>query len=314
MGEIRKDYILDRWVIIATERGKRPHQFVSEEEPKKDGVDFFARGNEDKTPAEMFRYDDNDGNWVLRVFPNKFPAVKSEGNFNIETHNKFYTFAAAFGEHEVLVETPDDRQLWDLSVDEIKLTFQGYCETYKRLKEKEGVKYVQVFKNHGSKAGTSIKHSHSQIIAYNVVPSIVLEEVAANKANGSCAYCEIIEAERESERKCFENDSFIAFTPYASRFPCEIWVFPTTHLKTLEECNLDDLADIMKNILSKLKELNASFNYMLHYAPDGEDLHFHIEILPRLATWAGFEYNGTIINTMTPEGAAKFYRGEEEED
>jgi len=311
MGELRKDYILDRWVIIATERGKRPHQFVSEDKDEKPEVDFFARGNEDKTPPEMFRHDDDNGEWSLRVFPNKFPAVKAEGNYNIETHNKFYTFAAAFGDHEVLVETPDDRQLWDLSVDEIKRTLDGYVEVYNRLKEKEGVKYVQIFKNHGKKAGTSIVHSHSQIIAYNVVPGVVVEEVEANKANGSCAYCEIIEREKGSDRRCFENDNFVAFTPYASRFPFEIMVFPKAHLKTLEECNLDALAEIMKKILEKLKSLNASFNYMLHYAPTGEDLHFHIEILPRLSTWAGFEFNGTIINAMPPEEAAKYYRGEE---
>lgn len=311
MGELRKDYVLDRWVIIATERGKRPHQFKGESTGGKPEVDFFAPGNEDKTPAEIFRYEDEEGNWLLRSFPNKFPAVKPEGSFEAETHNKFYTFAAAYGHHEVMVETPDDRQLWDLSNDEIKMTLQGYCDIYERLKPKEGVSYVQIFKNHGKKAGTSIVHSHSQIIAYNIVPSVVLEEVEANRRNGSCAYCEIISKEKDSDRRCFENESFVAFTPYASRFPCEIWVFPKEHKKILEECNLDDLADIMKKILVKLKELDASFNYMLHYAPDGEDLHFHIEIAPRLATWAGFEYNGTIINTMTPEGAAKFYRGEE---
>ncbi|MCX8147256.1 MAG: galactose-1-phosphate uridylyltransferase, partial [Candidatus Woesearchaeota archaeon] len=104
------------------------------------------------------------------------------------------------------------------------------------------------------------------------------------------------------------------FTPYASRFPFEIWVFPKYHIRSiteLDDAKLMELADIMERILKKLKDLNAPYNYVVHNAPDNQDLHFHIEILPRLATWAGFEFSGTIINTMSPEDAAKFYRGEQ---
>jgi len=313
MGELRKDYILDRWVIIASERAKRPHQFKKEKPPEKAGHDFFAPGNESETPEEFYRVE-KDGKWQIRAFPNKFPAVRQQGEANVKTDNDFYTFADAFGMHMVLVETPDDRQLWDLEVDEIKLVLEGYLAMYEKMNP-DGVKYVTVFKNHKKAAGTSIVHSHSQIIAYNHVPEFVQQKVEACKKHDGCPYCKIIENEKGSDRRCFENDSFVSFTPYASRFPMEIWLFPKRHITHLKELHvdneLDQLSAMLKDILVKLKELDAPFNWVFHVAPNGDDLHFHIEILPRLATWAGFEYNGTIINIMTPENAAKYYRGEE---
>ncbi|MFC1691259.1 galactose-1-phosphate uridylyltransferase [Nanoarchaeota archaeon] len=313
--ELRKDYILDRWVILATARAKRPHQFKLEKKTEPPKTDFFAPGNEHLTPTEIMRVVDenNHDNWKIRVFPNKFAAVEPEGNSEIKTDNTFFTFSDAYGHHEVVVETPDDRQLWDLSEDEIHSVLKVYSERIKALSSDPNIKYACVFKNSGKEAGTSIVHSHSQIISYNKVPETVQQEINAVANFETCPYCDIINIEKDSSRRCFENDNFVAFTPYCSRFPFEIWVFPKQHLTNITEMNndqIDQMAEIMKNILVKLKELNAPFNYVLHYSPQGENLHFHVEILPRLSTWAGFEMNGTIINTMTPETAAEFYRGE----
>lgn len=316
MGELRKDYILERWVIIASERGKRPHQFKHEPVRQKIKKCFFCPGHEDETPAEIFRLGKK--KWKMRVFPNKFAAVKQEGDSNIKTDNIFYTYSANYGAHEVIVETNDHKkQLWDLGTKDLVDVLKLYSMRIKELGKINGVKYVQVFKNSGREAGTSIVHSHSQVIAYNKVPEIVEQEIKAVKEYKEkmniCPYCCVINGEKDSLRKCFENKNFVAFTPYASRFPFEVWILPKQHTKSIVELNdgkLKDLADVMKKILGRLKKLNAPFNYVLHYAPDGDDLHFHIEVLPRLATWAGFEFNGTTINTMPPEEAAKFYRGE----
>ncbi len=314
MAELRKDYILNRWVIIATERAKRPHEFKKETIKKKEGSCNFCPGNENLTPAEIMRFPQT-GPWKIRVFPNKFPAVKLEGTYEIKTHNKFYTFADAYGNHEVIVETPSSKkQLWDLDSEEIKEILSVYVERINYLSKLPGITYVQVFKNHEAAAGTSISHSHSQIIAYEKIPHVVEDEIKYSKqyADGGCSYCAIIQKEKDSHRRCFENNNFIAFCPYGSRFPFEIWIFSKQHITMLNECNLDDLSSIIKQILKKIKELNAPYNFMIHYSPTKEDnLHFHIEFIPRLSTWAGFEYSGTIINSMPPENAAKFYRGEE---
>lgn len=311
MPELRKDYILDRWVIIATERAKRPNEFKKEVIKKKETTCNFCPGNENLTPNEILRIP-KEGPWKIRVFPNKFPAVKLQGDYNIKTHNKFYTFADAYGNHEVIIETPSkDRQLWDLELEDLKQILQVYQQRTNELLKNPGIKYVQIFKNHEAAAGTSIFHSHSQIIAYEKIPHVVEDEVKYSKKYDQCPYCEIIQKEKDSYRRCFENSSFVAFTPYASRFPFEIWIFSKPHLTSLNECNLDDLSLIMKQVLTKLKELNTPYNFMIHYSPTKEEsLHFHIEFIPRLTTWAGFEYSGTVINPMPPEDAAKFYRGE----
>lgn len=174
-----------------------------------------------------------------------------------------------------------------------------------------GVDWVAVFKNHGRDAGASLFHSHSQVAAIGITPLAVAEEVSACKRFGSCAYCRIIDIEKGSLRKCFENNSFVAFAPYASRFNYEIWIFPKKHITAftdIDSSGLGELADILKRVLDKLKSINAPYNFVLHYS----GVHAHIEITPRLAHWAGFEFaSGIIINSVSPEDAASFYRGEE---
>jgi UDPglucose--hexose-1-phosphate uridylyltransferase len=312
MNELRKDYLLDRWVIIAMGRGKRPHQFALGKQTEKVEVCFFCPGNENLTPPEITRLEEG-GNWVIRVFPNKFPAVMQEGDPAIKTDNQYYTYASAYGNHEVLVESPShDEQFADLSIRRIKQVLQMYNNRIQELSKVKGVQYVSVFKNQGKEAGTSLVHTHTQIIALNTIPPLIEEEIEANKDR--CRYCEVIEKEKNSYRRVLEN-SFISFAPYASRVPFEVWIFPKRHVSCLDDLNdleLEDLAKQLKHILVKLKELNAPYNFYLHYAPQGKDLHFHIEVAPRLAIWAGFELgNDIFVNIMSPEEAAKFYRGED---
>ncbi|MBN2368513.1 DUF4931 domain-containing protein [Candidatus Woesearchaeota archaeon] len=311
MGELRKDYILDKYVIIATERGARPDQFKKEEKTPTVKTDFFAPGNEAMTPNEIERFPPGAKDWQIRVFPNKFAAVKPEGNPALRTANTFFTYSDAFGYHEVIVETPNiDETLADLSEERISNVLKMFKKRIEVNMSSEGVKYVSVFKNHGERAGTSVQHSHCQLIAYNLVPEIILRKENAVKRYLQCPYCAILNIEKNSHRRCFENNSFVAFTPYASRFPFEIWVFPKRHILNITEFTEDDfvfLAEILKKILLKLKSLNADYNLFLQYGI--ENMHFHIEITPRLSKWAGFELDTeTIINIVTPENAAEFYR------
>ena len=219
---------------------------------------------------------------------------------------------SSYGKHEVIAETPNHKkQLYDLPIDHIIELLKVYSLRIKTLSKLKNIKYVAIFKNHGKDAGTSLKHSHAQVIAVPKLPSLVEEKLRAIK-NKKCPYCDIIKKEKKSKRKVFENKSFISFTPYASRFHYEIWVFPKKHIKNITELNdgeFKDLAIILKKVLLKIKKLNCSYNFFLHYAPKGTNLHFHIEIIPRIPIFGGFEYSSDdIINSITPEEAAKFYR------
>tara|TARA_Y100000310_G_scaffold341358_1_gene440253 strand:+ start:3463 stop:4425 length:963 start_codon:yes stop_codon:yes gene_type:complete len=319
MHELRKSYVLNRWVIINTARGKRPQDFVKERaKVKEEGKCPFCPGNESMTPPEISRIEENE-EWVMRVFPNKFPAVTLDGNSETETEDHYFTHSDGYGKHEVIVETPDhDKVLADLPVEKIKQLLEIYAERIKALKKVKGIEHVAVFKNHGPEAGTSINHEHSQIIAYSRPSTNVDRETRAvakfQRKHKKCPWCQVVETERKGPRRCYENDSFIAFCPYASRFAFEIALFSKKHLHSLAEVDdngLMDLAEIIKKVLLKLKELNAPYNLYLHESPKGKKLHFHIKINPRLLSWGGFEHStGAVINTVAPEQAAEFYRKE----
>lgn len=311
MIELRKDYILDRWSYIALGRGKRPQEIETQASAAQNGTCYFCPGNENLTPPEIGRIQDGD-NWKVRWFANKFPAVETGLKAEI-VQQGLLTKAEAFGYHEVIAETPDhDRQLASLSAQEIGSVLRTYAARMAEISQKEGVKYVQIFKNNGAEGGCSIAHSHSQIIAGALVPRYVREKIEAAKKSDHCPYCDVVKMEEASERMIFANDSFVAFTTFAPRFNFEVMIFPKSHycnLTELSDREFDDLSEALQKVLSRLGRIGAAYNFFLHVAPSGEDLHFHFEITPRLNTWAGFELaTESYVITTSPEEAAAFYR------
>ncbi len=314
MGELRRDYIRDSWVIISPKRGARPRQFITNSRKKDDKSCFFCRGNESLTPPETYRVEEKK-KWIIRCFPNKFPAVSEEDQPKLKIVNEFIRYQFAYGWHEVMVDSPwHNKQLADLPVEHIRKVLQAYSDRVTELSRNKDIKYVAVFKNSEMEAGTSILHSHSQLIAYNHVSRAVLDEVRAVAKYNKCPYCSIIRMEGKSDRLAFDNKRAIAFAPYASRYPYELAIFPKRHVHDITEMRDDELLGIartVKQALVRLKKLNAPYNMYLHNAPLGEELHFHMKINPRTSIFGGFELStGTIINTIAPEDAAKFYRGE----
>ncbi len=319
---IRKDYLLDRWVYYATGRKKRPHEF-KKNIVKKSAVKicFFCPSNENLTPPEIGRVE-YEGKWKMRWFLNKFSAIDKKGNPKVKSIksntelDKLFLQSDAYGFHEVIVETQNHNlQLADLSVEEISKLFSVYKLRINMLSKQKNINYISVFKNHGSEAGTSLIHSHSQIMALSQIPTLVKEECNAvkeyKKIHKKCPYCKIINTEVKSKRLIFSTKNVVAFAPFASRFNYEAWIFVKQHktkIEVLEE-EIHDIALALKKILIKLKELDVAYNFFIHYSPEKEDLHFHIEITPRLATWGGFEIStNATINSVLPEDAARFYR------
>lgn len=312
MNELRKDYLLDRWVIIASGRSKRP-QLVEGQAPAGEGKKktcFFCPGSEHTTPPEISRVS-VDGQWIIRVFPNKYPALTLEEGDRVEGES--YTMRPAYGSHEVIVESSrHDADLADLSVSHLMKVFDVYQERINALQEVEGIKYVLVFKNKGAEGGASLEHTHTQVTALPVVPPLVKRELEAVKKSGGCPFCEILSRELGSGRRVFEDEHVAVFTPYASRFPYEVWLMPKEHRKTLGELTGEEkesMADALKKLLTKINSGFSAYNFYMHVAPKDDDLHFHIELFPKSSRWAGFEYGSDIIiNTTTPEYAAEYYR------
>jgi UDPglucose--hexose-1-phosphate uridylyltransferase len=330
MPELRRDVVSGRWVIIATERAARPTDFAAGREWVTAGDRDrcpFCPGREDHTPPEIYAVrpsGSRDGaGWRVRVVPNKYPALRIEGELHVEGAPLFEHMDAV-GAHEVIVETPDhDTHLALLPDDQVADVLRTYRERYVDLDRDPRFQYALLFRNHGRTAGASLSHPHSQLIALPVVPRRAEEELEVARRyfadHARCVYCDVVSAELErGERVVYENDLFLAYEPYASRFPFETWVLPKYHQASfgqLEDEELVQLADALVATLHKLHAAldNPPYNFVVHsapYTPLPEHLyHWHIEIMPRLTSVAGFEWGtGFYINVVPPEQAAAFLR------
>ncbi|PYV92203.1 MAG: galactose-1-phosphate uridylyltransferase [Acidobacteria bacterium] len=328
MPELRKDPITGRWVIIATDRGKRPSDFVKETVQIKGGFCPFCYGNEDKTPPEILCYRSDGGGrnspgWNLRVVSNKFPALGIEGNLNRQGEGLFDKMNG-IGAHEVIIETPDHQAtLATISEQAVEDVFWAFRDRMLDLKKDRRLRYILIFKNHGEAAGASIEHSHSQLIALPIVPKLVREEIDGSKAHFSfkerCVYCDIIRQELDSgSRVIDENQDFVIIAPYAPRFPFETWILPKTHdacFENAQKREYQNLSKILRTILLKVDRVldYPAYNLVIHTSPIVETIndfyHWHIEVMPKLSKIAGFEWGtGFYINPVPPEDAAKFLR------
>jgi UDPglucose--hexose-1-phosphate uridylyltransferase len=334
-NELRKDYLLDRWVVIATERGRRPTDFAKQERQKaKAAICPLCPGNEHMTPPAILVYlksekgvrksADENGfrhkDWLVRCIPNLYPAFtppKEESSYG--TISVKGRLSPAVGHHEVLIESPmHDEHPSDAEIPQLIHVVNAYIDRLRVLSEKPYVKYVSIFRNHGLEAGASLSHAHSQIIATPSIPRILEEELVASrkfhKKHGKCVFCHILKEETHGPRFIFENEHFVAFAPWASVHPMEFWIIPKKHEATLlgmEKSEVKAFAETLKACLSALKMLanDPPYNYGFHLAinkDSREYYHWHLEVYPKLAIWAGFEKStGMYINTVTPEVAAQ---------
>jgi len=331
-NDLRKDYLLDKWVVIAKERKKRPTDFVQKEteRPKTENCPFCP-GNEHMTPPATLVYISSQGsikkdkdtngfrhkNWLVRCVPNMYPAFTPPLNEGEWKNKSKFRMAQAFGHHEVIIESPKHTEHPSIAkLEQLKLVINAIIDRTKVFSEKPYVKYVSIFRNHGKEAGASLSHAHTQIIATSLLPKIIKEEARVHrnfrKKHKECIYCRIIEIERESPRFIWENECFIIFAPWASASPFEFWILPKRHSSHILDMNRKELNDFTKTLrvaLGGLKTLlnDPPYNFGIHMAStlSNEDFHWHLEVYPKLAIWAGFEKStGIYINVIPPEDAA----------
>lgn len=303
-AELRKDYIQDKYVIIAPRRGLRPHeikQVTKHAAPAKRACAFCTPQIEQQ--RQILTTEGNDG-WQIKVIDNKFPAVRLDN-------------PRAYGVQEVVVETPDHRaELEHLPIDHIAKIFEVYAERTKAISENRKIEYIIIFKNQGGTAGASILHAHSQIFATDFLPPHLLDKSQKMQAyklsTGRCVYCDVMKKERRGPRLISDDGLVVAFAPYASLYNYEVWVMPHRHLDNITQLDAEErrsFARIFKQILHKINRLGLPYNYYFHQVVKDEDQHLYFKITPRGSVWAGVEIgSGVIINPVPPEDAAAYYR------
>ena len=325
MADLRKDPVTGRWVIISTERQKRPSDFQIETVTTKgDALCPFCQGHEDKTPPEILAYR-NGGGWDVRVVPNKFPALRVEGDLDREGEGLFDRMNG-IGAHEVIIETPHHGQTFaTMGEAAIEKVFWAWRERVIDLKRDFRLRHIVIFKNHGASAGASLEHSHSQLIALPIVPRELKEELDGAKRHFKqrerCVFCDIVRQEgREGTRVIAESADFMALAPYAPRFPFETWLMPKRHRARFEDTTPGEFASLARMLKDILQRMNATlltppYNLIVHSAPlhdepgANEFYHWHVEVMPKLTRVAGFEWGtGFYINPTGPEEAAEVLR------
>jgi UDPglucose--hexose-1-phosphate uridylyltransferase len=329
MPELRKDPVVGRWVIIATERGKRPSDFQTQPSARAGGFCPFCEGHEEKTPPEVYAVRaegtaPNTPGWRVRVVSNKYPALQIEGDLDRRGEG-IYDKMNGIGAHEVIIEAPEHvLETSQLPVDQIALVIRAMRARVLDLAKDERFRYVQIFKNHGEAAGASLEHSHTQLVATPIVPRRVMDELnGAAQHYGlkeRCIYCDIIHQEAEDGRRMVaRKNGYLVFEPFASRFPFETWILPEEHRPRFEEGDEADdlaLAATLKETLARLNKTleNPPYNYVIHTRPLNQvqgplHYHWHLEIMPKLTKVAGFEWGtGFYINPVPPEDAARYLR------
>jgi UDPglucose--hexose-1-phosphate uridylyltransferase len=328
MSELRKDPITGRWVIISTERRKRPTDFRLESvQIAPDSACPFCEGHEHMTTRELLAHrngtEPNGPGWRLRVIPNQFPVLRVEGSLDRQGEGLFDKMNG-IGAHEVIIESPRHEDtlatMTDAQVEEVLWAFR---ERVQDLKRDRRFRYIIIFKNHGAAAGASLDHSHSQIIALPIVPREVRDEVDGARAHFTtkerCVFCDIVRQEAADTRRVIsENADMVAMAPYAPRFPFETWVLPRRHQSRFEDAPRHEIASLARLLGELLRRMNTAlrmppYNLLIHSAPVSEQVeecyHWHVEIIPKLTKVAGFEWaTGFYLNPTSPEEAAQVLR------
>jgi UDPglucose--hexose-1-phosphate uridylyltransferase len=315
-------------VIISSERARRPSDFAPQPVRPLLTSCVFCPSHEDKTPPEILAgrgpgSPPNTPGWSYRVVPNKFPALRIEGELE-PSADGLYDRMEGIGAHEVVIETPDHQtSLAALPLDAVADVLIAYRERVLDLAKDARFQYVLVFKNHGEAAGATLEHPHSQLIATPIIPIMVSEEISgALEYYGRkerCVWCDVVRQERRQGRRVIaDRDGFVVVAPFAPRFPFETWILPAEHRSAFEESAVDDLrglAGVLVDFLGRMNRVlnDPPFNFMLHTAPLRapalDHFHWHLEVIPKLTRVAGFEWgSGFFINPVPPEEAATALR------
>ncbi len=322
MPKLRQNIVTGKWVVIAPERAKRPEDFVMAAAPKRhiDEKCPFCLTNPESAYKFSIKESETENIYVI---PNKYPAFASSDEV-IEEGGNFYFSTKAIGGHEVIVLKKHEVEVYEGGWEILAELFGVYQNRYRHYLADPTVEYAMPIHNLGPEAAASIEHPHSQFFASSIMPNLIEEEISGSKLyyadKGSCVFCDMIKEEKDHNiRIVAENDDFIVFTFFASRFPFEMWVLPKVHQLSFEEISEGERANMAKIVYDCIGRLNRSlrfppFNWWIHTAPTKKDhlqnfYHWHMEIAPRVSKFGGYEMgSGIVIDVVSPELAAQFLK------
>ncbi len=322
-SELRFDIVSKDWVVIATGRARRPETFKQEKRIREEAAEEdcpFCHIETQEKPTLV--YETERGKWDVVVFPNKHPAFSAGDNLNERAVGP-YRVIDGLGFHEVVVTRDHFQHLAHFKAERTKEVIDAYQERYLAFMNEKHINYISIFHNHGREAGASIVHPHSQIIAMPVIDPDLKRSLDGSRQffemHGKCVHCTMLEWELEQkERIVFENDKFLAITPFASKVAFEVRIYPKEHKAYFERIREDEkikLAEAIQVALNKVCKglVDPAYNFFIHTSPcDGKNYdhyHWHFEILPKTSIWAGFELGtGIQISTIEPEKAAEYLR------
>lgn len=333
MPELRQNRVSGEWVIIAAERAGRPGDHkTSVGRPKL--PDFSARcpfcpGNEKMTPPESYAIrkkggpPDSEG-WQVRIVPNKYPALDPTSTADWFEEERFFNGIQGFGVHDVIIDSPKhDLTIATMTTSAVEKVFVAYRERFRQLEKHEQILLINIFRNYGLKAGASLEHPHSQLIATPVIPTRIQMRLNIAKeyfqVHGRCVVCDLVERSLiHKKRIVLETERFVVLEPFASQSPYETWVIPKRHEASFGETTneeIRDLASVMRDILGRIYSGlgDPDYNYLIQTSPTNtrywEKYHWYVQILPRVVPSVGFEItSGIYISTARPEDTAEYLR------
>ncbi|PJE57898.1 MAG: galactose-1-phosphate uridylyltransferase [Candidatus Portnoybacteria bacterium CG10_big_fil_rev_8_21_14_0_10_36_7] len=322
-SQLRLDPVSNDWVVIAVGRAMRPEDFSKNKREKIDVSEadcVFC--NIATQSAPVLEYKNEKDEWQLVVIPNKYPAFSVGNELRKEQQGPYETMNA-IGHHEVIIIRDHKKTIAEMSTSEVKLIIDAYQSRYLSLKDKKFVNYISIFNNYGKEAGASIVHPHSQLMAIPIIDPDLNRSLEGSKKymdkHGQCVHCAMIEWDiTDKKRIVFENKEFVVLCPFASRSSFEVRIYPKVHsayFEKIDDQNKQSLAEALREAIQRIFEVlgDPAYNFFLHTAPcDGgvhDHYHWHLEIMPKTGTWAGFELGtGIEISTLEPDKAAEFLR------
>ncbi len=337
LHELRKDPVLGRWVAVMN-YSKSPSDYILySNENNMDGEEkcIFCPGREKEIPDEIMSVervntDNTQNGWWTRVIPSFFPVFKVEGDLGRKGEG-MYDKMNSIGSNEIIIESPEHSvRPEDIGSEQMVRVLRTYSNRMIELDKDPRFRYTLIYKNSGKEAGAFSSHPMSMLASTPIIPKRLKEELDGAKQyyayKERCIFCDIVREEiRFEKRVILETDKFIAFCPYASKFPFESWILPKRHNCAFQDIEKDEIEDMALILSSVLKKLRAAFNglpynYYIHTAPNriprkdhwhtlGDDFHWHLEIMPRLLRTSGFEWgSGFYILPTSPEDAAKYLK------